>query len=178
VVVYSINAKHLYKHDVNGKRIVASIKQPTDEEYFIHLQDNDKTIAIDGYLGDSSMGNVSFEFEDQRFRWNRSPSKLPSSNGPNAVARFDRVHYSIAKVGHLSHVGFESHMIALILTTIFIARKLLRMKGSTLVLLMLTEGLHESPGSIGSRAILQRKLIETKRALELHSSRMSYGISY
>src|SRR5271154_3033473 len=44
-ILYSMNAKHLYKHEVGGKRIVASMKHDTEEGYSINLEDEDKTFA-------------------------------------------------------------------------------------------------------------------------------------
>jgi len=169
-VLYSMNAKHLYKHKVGAKRIVASMKHDTEEGYSIHLQDEDKTFATFGYSGNISRENVyvSFKFEGQKFRWDRT---IPASRSQlNAVARFDQTQYSIAKVGCL-RVQFDSPEIAAILATIFIAQELLRMSGLTLVLSKLTEEDSDEPGEyITERVTLERRLWEVKSALEMSSS--------
>jgi hypothetical protein len=159
-VLYSMNAKHLYKHEDGGKRIVASMKHDTEEGYSIHLQDEDKRFALSSNLsGDSWKWNVSFEFEDQKFRWASSVSALLSQNGVKTVAQFvHNAQYSIANVGSL-YVRVNSHKFAVILTTIFIAQRLLRGRESfTLVLSRLTE-------EIGDFAGAQRRLVENNYAL-------------
>ena len=147
-VLYSINAKHLHKHEVSGKRIVASMKHDTEEGYSIHLEDEDKTFATYRYSGDLSREYVyamSFELDGQKFRWDVSLSPLPSRR-VNEVGRFDHItQYSIAKVGCL-RVRLDSPKIAAILATFFFAQKVLGMSGSTLVLSKLTDEDSDEPG--------------------------------
>jgi len=169
-VLYSMNAEHLYKHEAGRKQSVADI-HVTDDDYYIQLDDPDEPFLVSSYLPDSSTGNVSFEFEDQKFRWDRSASTLASPSGLKAVARFDRTPYSIAKIGCL-HVGFGSYKIAAILTTIFIAQRLLRKRGARFVLSMLTEAGSEEQWNTTGFDARQRWHVENEYALRSFDARM------
>jgi len=130
-----MTAQHLYKHEAGEKRIVASINHDTERGYSIHLPDEDKTLnPIYNDLGGSSMRNVSFEFDGQKFQWDRGRSASWSPNhGYKAVADFLPATFPIGKVGYLEFLESEFHKIAA-LTTIFVAQRFRHMSGARLVL--------------------------------------------
>lgn len=147
---------HLYKHEANRKRIVASVKHTPQDT--IYLQDEDETFHC--Y---SDRESFHFAYNGKIFLWDRSTIRASTPLEFNSVGRFHKCRHAISKLGSVT-VDDGLLSLEMIFITLFKARRwLITSPHIVLSLLVRTE---DDP-FIASRDISTRRERENEMAIGL-----------